>query len=154
MSESPIDREDTEVILERIAAQIIDNMVQTTALPIVIIFAILAGLFENQAISMTIFGTGIAIFISILLGYAPLLEYYWRGQTLGKKAVGIRAVRTDGGEIGASEAIIRNLPIIGFIIPYFGLIFYPTALISIAASNKRQRLFDHAAKTVVVKEMK
>ena len=68
------------------------------------------------------------------------------GATLGKMALGLRVVKTDGSPIGWSESIIRNLlRIVDF------LFFYLVAAILIWNSPLRQRLGDQVAKTVVVR---
>jgi len=97
-------------------------------------------------------GLGILFGLIVYIGYEPALEYRWKGQTVGKRALGIQVLNEDGTEIGPLEALIRNIPAIFFIIPYFGLLALPAALIAIGVTDKRQRLFDRLAGTVVVKE--
>jgi len=71
-----------------------------------------------------------------------------RGQTIGKKAVKIRVVREDGGEINMSQALKRNiLRVID------GLMGYLVGAFFIWRSDKKQRLGDMWAKTVVVKDL-
>ncbi len=52
----------------------------------------------------------------------------------------------------AGKAFLRNIPVLVFFIPYYGVFGYTAALISMAATDKRQRLFDRVAETVVVKD--
>jgi uncharacterized RDD family membrane protein YckC len=94
------------------------------------------------------------LLVGLLLGPLALLlpiSYYivmeaTLGATLGKMALGLRVVKIDGSPIGWSESIIRNLlHIVDF------LFFYLVAAILIWNSPLRQRLGDHAAKTVVVR---
>jgi uncharacterized RDD family membrane protein YckC len=146
---------DTGVVFERIAAQIIDNIAIIIAglIPLVIFIGIGLGLESvNETISGLSVITGFLLLACISLSYEPLLEYKWNGQTLGKKAVDIRVRKEDGSRIGKREAVLRNLPVIGYLIPYFGIIAYPIALITIGVSDKRQRIFDKAADTIVVKD--
>ncbi len=69
-----------------------------------------------------------------------------QGATLGKMALGLRVVKTDGSSIGWSESIIRNLLRI-----IDGLFAYLVGAILIWSSPLRQRLGDRAANTVVVR---
>ena len=74
-------------------------------------------------------------------------EVAWRGQTPGKRALGIRVVRTDGAPVGALESIVRNalraveLPL-----------GYAPGVLAVALSPRRQRLGDLLAGTLVVQE--
>lgn len=69
-----------------------------------------------------------------------------RGATLGKMALGLRVVKTDGSPISWSESIIRNLLRI-----IDGLFVYLVGAILVWTSPLRQRLGDRAAKTVVIR---
>jgi uncharacterized RDD family membrane protein YckC len=81
----------------------------------------------------------------IYIGYYTILEGT-SGQTIGKMITRIKVVREDGRPIDIGTALIRNiLRVID------GLIFYIIGAILIWTSNKKQRLGDRVAKTVVVK---
>ena len=69
------------------------------------------------------------------------------GQTIGKMITKIRVVREeDGGKINIEQALIRNiLRIID------GLINYLVGAVLIWRSEKKQRLGDSIAKTMVIK---
>ncbi len=71
------------------------------------------------------------------------------GQTVGKMAVKIKVVREDGSKINYVDAAIRTILILIDAIPYF--IPYLLGAILIWTSDKKQRLGDRAAHTVVVK---
>ncbi len=49
------------------------------------------------------------LLFSLQWGYFTLFEWLWNGQTPGKRIVGLRVIRTNGGPITWSEAFIRNL---------------------------------------------
>jgi len=69
-----------------------------------------------------------------------------RGQTIGKMITRIKVVREDGMPIDMSQAFTRNiLRIID------GFILYLIGAILIIRSDKKQRLGDMVARTVVVK---
>ena len=87
---------------------------------------------------------GLFYFI-VYLAYFTYLEGS-RGQTIGKMITKIKVVREDGGKIDMNQALTRNiLRIID------GLILYLVGAILIWRSDKKQRLGDRVAKTVVVK---
>ena len=89
-------------------------------------------------------GWGIVAFI-IYIAYFTYLEGT-RGQTIGKRVMGIKVVKEDGSPIDMGTAFIRNiLRVID------GLIAYLVGAILIWMSHKKQRLGDRAAKTVVIK---
>jgi uncharacterized membrane protein SpoIIM required for sporulation/uncharacterized RDD family membrane protein YckC len=90
----------------------------------------------------------VLIFLS-LWGYFVLFEAVNRGQTPGKRLLGIRVVRSDGLPIGWREASLRNLV-------RFADIFPPPAcivgVVAIGLSRRGQRLGDLLAGTMVVRE--
>jgi uncharacterized RDD family membrane protein YckC len=87
---------------------------------------------------------GLLYFI-IYIAYFTYLEGS-QGQTIGKMITKIKVVREDGRPIDMNQALTRNiLRIID------GLIAYLIGAILIWRSDKKQRLGDSIAKTVVVK---
>ena len=79
------------------------------------------------------------------IGYFTYLEGS-KGQTVGKKITKIKVVSENGKPIDMNQAFIRNiLRIID------GIIVYLIGAILIWRSDKKQRLGDRVAKTVVVK---
>jgi uncharacterized RDD family membrane protein YckC len=81
-----------------------------------------------------------------VVGYCVLLEGYL-GQTIGKMAAGIKVVsEATGATPGIAAAAIRTLLRL-----IDGLFSYAVAFITVLASNKRQRLGDMAAHTLVVR---
>jgi uncharacterized RDD family membrane protein YckC len=82
----------------------------------------------------------------LVIGYYLLLEGYL-GQTVGKMAVGIKVVAEATGQApGIAAAAIRTLLRI-----IDGLFSYAVAFVTVLASDKRQRLGDMAAHTLVVR---
>jgi len=74
-------------------------------------------------------------------------EVLWRGQTPGKRALGLRVVRDDGAPVGPVESLVRNalraveLPL-----------GYAPGVLMIALGARHQRLGDLVAGTLVVQE--
>lgn len=89
----------------------------------------------------------------ITIAYLPILLYHFlseqfmNGQSFGKKIVGIKVVKTDGTQPGIGSYAIRSLMRVIDIYLINGLI----AIISVAVSEKSQRLGDMAAGTTVIK---
>jgi uncharacterized RDD family membrane protein YckC len=86
--------------------------------------------------------------VAVILVYPVLMEGLWGGRTLGKAALGLRVVRTDGVPIGLVQAALRGalglvevwgtLGSLGFIVMLF--------------SGRDQRLGDMAAGALVLRE--
>ncbi len=83
----------------------------------------------------------------ILIGYHTLSEYFANGQSLGKKALGIRVVRADGQKTGMREALLRAILLIVDMVLSSGVL----GVLMISISKRRQRLGDMAANTVLIK---
>ena len=69
------------------------------------------------------------------------------GQTLGKRALGIRVVKTDGGPIDVDAALIRYVFLFFAFLGLGGLV----TLLMVALSDTKQRLGDRVAGTVVIR---
>jgi len=110
-------------------------------------------------------GTGIAtlswvgffagLFMSIILIMATWVLYgiileTWKGQTVGKMVMGIIVVKENGEPCDFLAALLRNVFRIIDILPQFYLIGF----IVIALTEKKQRLGDRLAGTIVVKVKK
>jgi uncharacterized RDD family membrane protein YckC len=128
----------------RIAAVIIDH----------IIVGIVAGIFlVIFGISMALTrGFGMFFGLPVILTgfflpflYFTFFEAYMQGQTLGKMLFKIRVVKMNGEPITIGESLIRNLLRIIDV-----LFFYLVGFIFMAMSDKKQRLGDMAADTIVV----
>lgn len=98
------------------------------------------------------FGTGATDPTNVLttafgLLYFILLEGYLDGQTLGKKLLGIKVVREDGGELELRGAVIRNVLRIIDALPFF----YVIGIIVIVVSDENQPIGDLVGDTYVVR---
>jgi uncharacterized RDD family membrane protein YckC len=78
--------------------------------------------------------------------YHVICELAFRGQSPGKRLVGIRVVRADGSPVGPSSSFLRNL--LRFADTFF--FFCPIALITMISSPGFRRLGDWAGNTLVV----
>jgi uncharacterized RDD family membrane protein YckC len=82
----------------------------------------------------------------VTIGYSILLEWIWRGQTLGKRVLRIRVVDAEGFRLRPVQIVIRNLLRVVDLLPAF----YAVGGICCLFSPKYQRLGDIAANTVVI----
>jgi hypothetical protein len=78
--------------------------------------------------------------------YHVICELAFRGQSPGKRLLGIRVLRCDGSPVDPASSFLRNL--LRFADTFF--FCYPIALICMAASPGFRRIGDWAAGTLVV----
>jgi len=138
-------------LMSRFLAWVIDLLVViggtlASSMMISQVFALFPGL--GQAVFF------VAYFL-IDWGYGIVTETVWSGQTLGKKALGLRVIQQSGVRIGFLQAVIRNLvrlvdrqPALFLVGPGFYLLGGAVA----AFSQSQQRLGDMLAGTIVVRE--
>ena len=88
-------------------------------------------------------------FFAISTGYAIALEWFWRGQTLGKRVLGLRVMDEQALRLEFSQIVVRNLLRIADSLP--GL--YLLGGVACTLSRKYQRLGDLAANTIVVRNV-
>jgi uncharacterized RDD family membrane protein YckC len=79
-------------------------------------------------------------------GYPILCEVYFRGQTLGKRIMGLEVRRDNGLPVGWRESMLRNLMLVADFMP----VLYATGLLSMLFDRQFRRLGDIVAGTLVV----
>ena len=84
------------------------------------------------------------------MAYGMAFEWYWRGQTLGKRVFGLRVVDAQGLRLRPAQVVLRNLLRSVDFLPGAYLVGATACLLS----SKSQRLGDLAANTVVLREAK
>lgn len=89
----------------------------------------------------------VVLYFLVSIGYGITLEWLWRGQTLGKRMLGLRVMDEQGLRLQFSQVVIRNL--LRFIdsLPALYLVGGLACLIS----GRGQRLGDYAGNTIVVR---
>jgi uncharacterized RDD family membrane protein YckC len=140
-------------LMSRSLAAIIDHLIQFVAA--LVLFAGFLGAMGGfaqgglQQISMAAYALfGLAIWL-LIWGYFVAFELLWRGQTPGKRLVGIRVIREGGYGVTAGSILIRNLiRVFGDLVPFpaigLGVMF---------ASARAKRLGDLIAGTLVVRDV-
>jgi len=87
------------------------------------------------------------IFFLVHMTYSMVLEGWWRGQTVGKRALGLRVVDARGLTLQPGQVVMRNLLRLVDILPAF----YTVGGAAMVLTRHCQRLGDLAAGTVVVR---
>jgi uncharacterized RDD family membrane protein YckC len=127
-------------LASRAAAWLIDVAVMGLLL---IVAIIIVGFFGGVAAALYF----VLAFV-VQWGYGALCEFRFSGQTLGKRAVGIRVLQAAGTPITWSQAVVRNLVRVVDALP---VIYFAGACSTLLDENAR-RLGDVAAGTVVVRQ--
>lgn len=83
----------------------------------------------------------------ISIGYGITLEWYWRGQTLGKRLLRLRVMDVQGLRLQFNQVVIRNLMRFVDNLP----VAYMVGGLACLISRRSQRLGDIAANTIVVR---
>ncbi len=90
---------------------------------------------------------GALLFFALDVSYGILLEWLWRGQTIGKRVLGIRVIDAVGLRLTFGQIVVRNLLRAVDALP----VFYVVGGVTSALSRHVQRLGDMAAGTVVIR---
>jgi uncharacterized RDD family membrane protein YckC len=90
------------------------------------------------------------LYFVISVVYGILLEWRWRGQTIGKRVIGLRVLDIHGMRLQLSQIVLRNLLRLVDTLPAF----YLVGGIACLFSRNAQRLGDLAANTIVARERK
>ncbi|MFC5527247.1 RDD family protein [Rhodanobacter ginsengisoli] len=107
--------------------------------------------FTVAAIPLSLFGVGgnglaMLLLFALMWGYSVLCEVWLDGQTLGKRALGLRVVRADGTPVTWMPSVVRNLLRVVDILP--GV--YGVGLVSTLIDPHARRLGDIVAGTMVI----
>ncbi|HXD47259.1 MAG TPA: stage II sporulation protein M [Gemmatimonadaceae bacterium] len=140
----------------RIAAGLIDLGICIAALVAVIVLTLVVGgpthlEPETRQRMSTAWATAIVVIVQfvILWGYYVFAEGLFDGRTIGKRALGLRAVRDGGYSLGFAASAVRNLMRFVDLQPFF---MYFVGIIGVAVSKSGKRLGDLVAGTIVVRE--
>jgi len=132
----------------RAAAYLIDIMLLYLAMSLLqnLVAVVLMAVTEQWMIYAAAI-SGLFVF-SLITAYFIAFELIWSGQTPGKRAVGIRVVKSGGYALRFGDSLIRNLMRAIDFLP----LLYGVGLTSLLLSRYSQRLGDLVAGTLVVYE--
>jgi len=131
---------DADVVGKRVGAAIADSIIGF-ALYFVLAGTILGGGLSSGSVLMAFFVLPFAVFV----GYYIVFEGMFGSATPGKRLFGIEVVKESGGAIDAEDALVRNA--FRFV---DGICYYAVGFVFMATSDRKQRLGDRVASTVVV----
>lgn len=126
----------------RCLAWIVDFFVIAGSTKVILLLGQLAG-FISPDIAQAMMVLGYFVFS---IGYGVLLEWMWRGQTIGKRLLRLRVMDAQGLRLQFHQVLLRNL--LRFVDSLPAL--YLVGGLASFFSRRAQRLGDLAANTVVV----
>ena len=133
----------------RTAAAALDALLIMAILVIIQIIAGALSLLDSIAASWAMALLSLLAAFGLILYYV-LLEGFWGGRTVGKRALGIRVVMDTGRAVTVGAAVVRNLlRLIDFLFPLAP--FVPGVLL-VLLTKSHKRLGDMAAGTIVVRD--
>jgi len=124
----------------RIVARLLDGVLFGLIIIAAVIAGILSHLEEISAIAT------IVVFVILYVFYDLLCEIFMNGQSIGKKIMKIKVISLDGGRPSVGQYMLRWL----FRIVDFSLTSGLCGLISVAVSEKNQRVGDMVAGTALI----
>lgn len=130
----------------RCLAWIVDFMVVMAISQGVRILGSLAG-FISEDLAGAVATIG---YFVVSIGYGVATEWAWRGQTVGKRVVGLRVMDAQGLRLQFHQILLRNLLRFADMLPAF----YLVGGLACYFSRRAQRLGDLAANTIVVHNTK
>jgi uncharacterized RDD family membrane protein YckC len=131
-------------LYSRLLAWLIDLGI-VIALSVILFFLITLPMFAFPGFASALF---VVVHFGVDWGYGVALETLWSGQTVGKRALGLRVIGESGVRIGFYQALLRNLARVVDRLPALYLVGGTVALFS----RSHQRLGDMLAGTLVIRE--
>ena len=136
---------ETAGVASRVLAGLLDLLVQAgiVLLAFVIIAFALRG--ADQSTQQTFV---LVVIAAVLMGYPLVSEVVMRGRTIGKRAIGLRAVTLEGAPIRFRHAALRMMGgLVDRLLPPGGI----TGMLFVLGTRRHQRVGDLLAGTVVIR---
>lgn len=132
---------------QRAGAYLLDFIVRVALVLAAAVVALGAGVGGAELLGV---GAGLMLVVVFLLewGYYVVCELVMHGQSIGKRAFGLRVVKTDGLPIRFSESVLRNLLRAADFLPTFHVV----GAIAMSLDPRFRRLGDMVAGTLVISE--
>ncbi|MEZ5271079.1 MAG: RDD family protein [Ilumatobacteraceae bacterium] len=136
---------ETAGVASRVLAGLIDTLIKFGIVWVALLAVSISGLADESSLA-----TVVAIIVAaVLLGYPVVSETLMRGRTIGKRALGLRAVTLEGAPLRLRHATLRMMGgIADQLLPPFGI----TGTLFVMATRRHQRVGDLLAGTIVVRD--
>lgn len=137
---------ETAGVASRVCAGVIDLGVQVGLLTVGVLLLVLTRVVDDGSTGET---AQIVLTTIVLFGYPVISETLWRGRTVGKVALGLRAVTVEGAPITFRHAMLRMMGgIVDRLLPPGGV----TGTLFVLGTRRRQRIGDLLAGTIVIRD--
>ncbi|MEQ1701275.1 MAG: RDD family protein [Ilumatobacteraceae bacterium] len=136
---------ETAGVAARVFAGLIDFMIQLAVLFVMSMVFGLLGIIAPSSLNL-----GYVLLIAfVMMGYPVLSESLMRGRTIGKKAMGLRAVTLEGAPVRLRHTLLRMMGgLVDRYLPPLGV----TGLLFVLGSSRHQRVGDLLAGTMVIRD--
>ncbi|HRB05308.1 MAG TPA: RDD family protein, partial [Ilumatobacteraceae bacterium] len=136
---------ETAGVASRVFAGIIDFAIQLGILWVGAMLLAASGVVDSSSSNM---GTALLI-AAVVMGYPVLSETFMRGRTIGKRALGLRAVTLEGAPIRLRHASLRMMGgLVDRFLPPLGV----TGMLMVMGTARHQRVGDLLAGTIVIRD--
>ncbi|MDP2292423.1 MAG: RDD family protein [Actinomycetota bacterium] len=136
---------ETAGVASRVFSGIIDFAIQIAMLWIGALVLTIVGAADPSSLN-----TGTALLVAlVLMGYPVISETLMRGRTVGKRAMGLRAVTVEGAPIRFRHAMLRMMGgLVDRYLPPLGV----TGTLFVMGTSRHQRVGDLIAGTIVIRD--
>lgn len=136
---------ETAGVASRVFAGLIDFAIQLGLLWVGALVLAIAGAGASSS-----FNVGVALLLAfVIMGYPVLSETLMRGRTVGKRALGLRAVTVEGAPIRLRHAMLRMMGgLVDRYMPPLGV----TGTLFVLGTPRHQRVGDLIAGTIVIRD--
>lgn len=136
---------ETAGVASRVFAGIIDFTIQIGILWLGAMLLAIGGVAYSSSFNM-----GMALLVAaVLMGYPVVSETLMRGRTIGKRALGLRAVTIEGAPIRLRHALLRMMGgLVDRFLPPLGV----TGMLFVMGTARHQRVGDLIAGTIVIRD--
>jgi uncharacterized RDD family membrane protein YckC len=132
-------------------AYLLDTAIRGVVLALTALLISGAGALDSdKAKAKASWGLGLLVLFVMEWGWNVLFETFWRGRTIGKRALGLQVLRTGGYPVGFIDSVLRNLLRAADFLP----VGYVLGLLVMVGDRRFRRLGDRIAGTMVVIETK
>ena len=136
---------ETAGVASRVFAGILDFAIQLGILWLGSMLLAVSGVTDSSS-----FNVGLAFLVAaVLMGYPVISETLMRGRTIGKRALGLRAVTLEGAPIRLRHALLRMMGgLVDRFLPPLGV----TGMLMVMGTARHQRVGDLIAGTIVIRD--